>query len=255
MGREIKRVALDFDWPINGMIWKGYHNPYRPLECSECEGSGSSPEVNRLTNDWYSHLGSGWGKRLTQEDVQALIDADRLWDFTRVPRTEEQREIVRKKVADGENSWLPESNGYVPTADEVNEWERKSGFGHDAINCWTCVKARAKRLGYKLKCRCCDGNGHLWPSDEFESLYQDWIDVDPPAGEGWQLWTTTTEGTPMSPVLATPEELSHWLEDNRASTFGSDTATYSQWICWISKGGWAISLVADDQGIRSGVVT
>jgi hypothetical protein len=37
MGRELKRVALDFNWPI-GEIWHGYLNPYstRKRECPLC---------------------------------------------------------------------------------------------------------------------------------------------------------------------------------------------------------------------------
>lgn len=31
MGREMKRVPLDFDYPIN-QIWKGYWNPYDSME-------------------------------------------------------------------------------------------------------------------------------------------------------------------------------------------------------------------------------
>jgi hypothetical protein len=34
MGREIKRVALDFDWPLDE-IWHGYLNPHY-AESREC---------------------------------------------------------------------------------------------------------------------------------------------------------------------------------------------------------------------------
>lgn len=41
MGREIKRVALDFDWPLS-KVWEGYVNPhYR--KCRGCDdGSGET---------------------------------------------------------------------------------------------------------------------------------------------------------------------------------------------------------------------
>jgi hypothetical protein len=42
MGREIKRVAAGFDWPI-GEIWHGFINPYEARQCAACEGTGSSP--------------------------------------------------------------------------------------------------------------------------------------------------------------------------------------------------------------------
>lgn len=36
MGREIKRVALGFDWPM-GKVWEGYLNPHRVRQCPDCE--------------------------------------------------------------------------------------------------------------------------------------------------------------------------------------------------------------------------
>lgn len=255
MGREIKRVALDFDYPINQMIWKGYHNPYRGLECKVCGGTGESPEIRRLSEDWYGHErpGSRWVYKITQDEVQALLDSGRLMDFTRVPINDEQREVVKKKIADGGNSWLPYDNGYIPTADEVNEWAQH-GMGHDSINRWICVKARAKRLGItEMECSCCHGDGVLWPDEKYAKLSEEFERIEPPAGDGYQLWCTTSEGAPMSPVFATPEELAKWLADSGASSFGRDTATYDQWLKFIRGPGWAPSMIADSTGLHSGV--
>lgn len=66
------------------------------------------------------------------------------------------------------------------------------------------------------------------------------------------MYETTSEGTPISPAFATPEELAHWLADNGASTFGNSTGTYEQWLS-VCRGGWAPSAVMDDKGFRSGV--
>lgn len=52
--------------------------------------------------------------------------------------------------------------------------------------------------------------------------------IEPPAGPGWQLWETTTEGSPQSPVFATLDELAAWCETN-ATTFGRSTASKEQW--------------------------
>ena len=244
MGREIKRVALDFDYPINKMIWKGYHNPYHPLECGVCSGSGMSPEAKRVCDDWYGFDDPTrrWCDKITQDEVQALLDAGRLWDFTRVPITLEQKREVVAKIAAGENGWLPYDNGCVPTAEEVNEWSRR-GLGHDAINQSICVDARLKRLGIERECPCCKGEGVLWPAEEYARLAEAFVPVEPPAGEGWQLWSTTTEGTPMSPVFETPEKLAQWLVDTKASTFGTDTATYEEWLRFINRPSGAPSLV------------
>lgn len=71
---------------------------------------------------------------------------------------------------------------------------------------------------------------------------------------GWCMYETTSEGTPISPVLGTPEELAHWLADNGASTFGSMTTTYEHWLRMI-RAGWAPSAVAVGGVLRSGVET
>jgi len=94
MGREVKRVPLDFDYPVN-MVWKGYINPYRSIECKPCDGSGSGPNYKQLSDDWYGfdRPSKRWCYDITQDEVQKLFDEGRLTDFK-----------------------------LVPTADEVNEW-------------------------------------------------------------------------------------------------------------------------------------
>lgn len=57
----------------------------------------------------------------------------------------------------------------------------------------------------------------------------------------------------MSPVFETPEGLATWLNVNKASTFGSNTATYDEWLKFIKGPGWAPSMVKDEDGVRSGV--
>jgi hypothetical protein len=71
MGRELKRVALDFKWPEN-KVWDGYLNPHyaKSHDCPECAGSGSSPEAQRLANLW----NCGWSHHLNADDVAALLE-------------------------------------------------------------------------------------------------------------------------------------------------------------------------------------
>lgn len=75
---------------------------------------------------------------------------------------------------------------------------------------------------------------------------------DPREATHLMMYETTSEGTPISPAFATPEELAHWLADNGASTFGDSTGTYEQWLP-VCRGGWAPSAVLDEKGLRSGV--
>jgi hypothetical protein len=331
MGREVKRVPLDFNWPLR-KTWEGFLNKRPgPDNCVACEGSGSSPTAKKLHDQWYgnapfSHEYNGsvplritdpavrqfatknavqsvfisafgfddgikkfwtyvkdkgldeylkehplveydihreayrligmwngqWNHHLNAEDVSALIAADRLWDFTRTPRNEEQAEVVRKKLADGENSWLPESNGYIPTPQEVNDWNILS-FGHDSINNWVCVKARCKKLRVSLYCKECKGKGYIWKSKEAMRYHNAWRSKEPPTGDGYQIWETVSEGSPVSPVFATPEELARWMVVPGNDTSVSKGTTYEQWMGFL-KVGWAPSGYSDSEhGFQDGV--
>lgn len=77
-------------------------------------------------------------------------------------------------------------------------------------------------------------------------------DFEPGTATHLMLYENTTEGTPISPAFSTPEALAHWLTDNRASSFGSETATYEQWLA-VAKGGWAPSMVMTGGQLMSGV--
>jgi hypothetical protein len=58
--------------------------------------------------------------------------------------------------------------------------------------------------------------------------------------------------SPISSVMATPEDLARWLADNEASAFGDMTATYEQWLSTIKRG-FACSMVMQGDRMDSGV--
>lgn len=66
------------------------------------------------------------------------------------------------------------------------------------------------------------------------------------------MYEDTSEGTPISPAFATPEELARWLVDNNASAFGDSTGSYEGWLR-VARGGCAPSMVATAAGLTSGV--
>lgn len=174
-------------------------------------------EADRLWRLWRGQ----WCHHLNQADVDALVEADRLWDFTRRPLNDEQRAACHG------NGWTKEPNGYRPTAAEVNAWSI-GGLGHDSINAHVCIEARCKRESVPMHCDFCKGSGSIWQSPEIEKLHDEWESFDPPTGEGYQLWETTSEGSPQSPVFASIDELCAWCEGN-ATTFGAQRTTAALW--------------------------
>lgn len=219
MGRELRRVRLDFDWPLD-VVWKGFCNPYRGTPCRPCDGSGYSPEAKRLGDDWYDLEGTGrrWSDRITQDETDALVAASRLHDLTH-------------RWTDGR--WV--ATGHHPTADEVNAWARGPGFGHDAINRWICVEARCARLGYPVECALCRGDGELWCSPKFKRLRDAWRPTPPPRGRGFQLWSTTTEGHPMTPVFRTLDALCAHAAAH-VTTFGEAKTSAAEWARMLGAG-------------------
>ena len=98
---------------------------------------------------------------------------------------------------------------------------------------------------------------------ELSMSYTEWTGRKPVSGEYMPSWPsekkthlmmyeTCTEGTPISPAFATPEELARWLTDNEASAFGGQTATYEQWLS-ACKQGWAPTAVLGPNGLESGI--
>lgn len=52
MGREVKRVALDFDAPLEA--WAGYHRIVEGVhKCPACDGRDMSPDHIRINDYWY----------------------------------------------------------------------------------------------------------------------------------------------------------------------------------------------------------
>ncbi len=181
-------------------------------------------EARRLHELWRYQ----WSHHLIQADVDALVAKGRLMDFTRRPRSSDQEErLERQEAAGGSGYWLDEPNGYHPTAAEVNAWSF-GGFGHDSINNGICVEARCAREGVPYTCARCAGTGQVWPSPEIEQQCEDWQATEPPTGDGYQLWENCSEGSPVSPVFATLDELCAWAEDH-ATTFGPYKATADEW--------------------------
>lgn len=294
MSREVKRVALNFNWPLRE-VWEGYLMPDRldGDRCADCEGTGYSLRARELYDMWHGNApfrpedngstvltpdtpavrafvernidgasnfyGTGeaaitrearrlcglwngmWCHHVDADDVAALVAAGRLMDLTHT---------WSRGVG-----WRPINPPVTPTPQEVNEWSLRS-FGHDSINAWVVIGARCKREGVSERCSRCDGHGstEAYPGQRDES--DAWQPVEPPAGEGWQLWETVSEGSPVSPVFPTDEALAGWLttpEGGRA--VGTDRRPVQltlEQACGFVRAGWAPTGILNTGGYHNG---
>lgn len=62
------------------------------------------------------------------------------------------------------------------------------------------------------------------------------MNYEPPKGEGYQLWETTSEGSPITPVFKTLGLLCQYCEDEKITVFSSHTATKEEWEKMLSDG-------------------
>jgi len=83
-------------------------------------------------------------------------------------------------------------------------------------------------------CKYCNYTGKCIPSKEKAEAYEQWEPIDPPIGDGFQMWEMCTEGSPQSPIFATAEELAAYCE-KRISVCGDTMATKEQWLKWIEQ--------------------
>ena len=122
-----------------------------------------------------------------------------------------------------------ESGKYIPLYDQdfqtsAEEWKEgfcqwEAGFSRDVLG--EGFEPRDPRIE----------DGEFWEyhgsPPEREYYRPRWTDEE---ATHYQMYETTSEGTPISPVFATPEEVARWCADNGASAFGSQTASYEAWL-------------------------
>ncbi|WP_406078734.1 hypothetical protein OG337_29010 [[Kitasatospora] papulosa] len=262
MSRSIRRVPLDFDWPQN-KVWEGYLTPdkFNEIPCPDCtHGSdhptGYSAEANAIYKTFYPHqiVHAGawpgahehaqrlaWCDKLGQAEVDMLVEEGRL------------RTLVRREPTDDNpRNW---EWGTAPrTAAEVNAANKPgAGFGgdldHDSINHMLLARFRCKQLGITLECGSCGGEcgTEAYPGQRAEA--EAWEATEPPVGDGWQLWETVSEGSPISPVFPAADDLARWMSDPERGTQWVPHATAAKFIA----DGWAPSAVSSPEtGLVSG---
>lgn len=211
MGRQARRVPLDFDWPIRE-TWEGYLLPDRLDErkCMACDGRGET-----TARAWVAQMAA----------LCLLLDDDL--------RAQEQGRPMHPYLNDtGSRAWN------VRPSEDIREFGtglagREGGMvGHDSIDVFHATDTLIKAAGLDETwgwCPECAGHGSIERYEGQRAEAEAWEPADPPEGDGWQMWETTSEGSPISPVFATPEELAEWCAEH-ATVFGSHKADRDHWL-------------------------
>jgi hypothetical protein len=245
MSYEVKRLPLGFEAPL-GQTWAGFLRPGHAhgIACTACGGTGQNPELQQLQRDFYDTDGFGerwcyeydldkkgrqieatrrivgdcrrWSHQITQAEVDYLISKDRLW----------------KGAA----------------AEQVNRWDFLQ-VGHDGINQHYLIEHRATRLGIWGYCPKCRGECVTYRSAAHRRSVEGWKPRELPEGDGYALWFTVTEGSPVSPVFETPKALADWLAVNH---YSDGRFASWQWLKLI-EAGWCPSGISGPGGFMNGL--
>lgn len=143
-----------------------------------------------------------------------------------------------------------EDSDYVPLhggsfSERILRWEEENekwneGLRDDWNGGWKPIEEEDKHMTFAE-----------WGGDrpEESDYMPDWPESE---RTHYQMYESTTNGTPISPVFATKEDLARWLADNNASAFADMTATYEQWLSMIVQQS-APSMVFKNGRLISGV--
>jgi hypothetical protein len=233
MGRELRRVPLDFDWPLK-KTWKGYINPHY----AKCPEDGKT-----------CFNGQTGGRHWLENILRLLCIAAEEAQYTDKP--EMQAEFKRRG-----RIWPHPYLAELPNRPMNVEWEGRTPvkvelyplsrdllelmtnlagqgpdglFGFSGSGIWKIEKRLIKMAKLNPEtwgiCPVCHGEA-IDPAKQ--AAHDAWEREDPPEGPGYQLWETTSEGSPVSPVFETLDALCEWCEGN-ATTFGSFKASAAEW--------------------------
>ena len=201
MGRELKRVPLDFNWPLN-KVWDGFCSPSR-RDCPDCTRG------NTRAGEWLDSI------------VHLLMIAG--------------SDSVRGKL----HPWLAElgnrHSNHPPSPDMAELTTGLAGrplsFMHDGLDKYNAYEKIVTAAGLDPKkwgtCQTCKGEG-VHPEDM--DIDKDWKPTEPPKGDGYQVWETVSEGSPISPVFPTAEACVIWLVGQGYSEKAATAFVQTGWV-------------------------
>ncbi len=257
MGREVKRVPVDFDWPTNE-VWQGFLRPndLEGVPCLACNASGQThfgwwmqnvmhlvamlatdvheQAAQRPMHPWlqefsrahghfeYLHDGE-WtsaealhrggmrpGQAFREMSSRFVVDRpgeDALKFFHGILRSH----YAHRFAQDDEYAkyYNPDT---LPPVEQVGGSIGHSSGGSGSGNIQSALlDVLASASGVDFVCPECNGEGATEAYEGQFAARDAWEPSDPPTGEGWQLWETVSEGSPVSPVFPDAEGLAQWL--------------------------------------------
>lgn len=250
MSREVHRVPLDFDWPLN-KVWKGYLQPDEldGERCEACNGSGQTH-----FGWWLQKFSYAMG--MLADDVRAQERGKPMHPWLReFPHPHGHWEYpVDGDPQSGPGQFIIDR----PSADALDffgallgvDKEKITGqmFGEDPH--YAVMRKLLEATGTDVSCQDCGGHGETekYPGQRAEA--ETWKPTGPPEGEGWQLWSTISEGSPISPVFSSADGLAGWMSDPARGRDWVPQETAAKFIA----DGWApTGAVTADGGAMSGV--
>jgi hypothetical protein len=213
MGRELKRVALDFDWPRDE-VWEGYINPHFK-KCPTCKNGQTEArnQLERLASliTWlgYSTMrgGHNWHPMFESTHISRPIDPKLF-------------EVINGLVLAGSKIKQAKYRTRKP--------EGLSGLGSGDDYSITLLLLRNAGLPLDWGiCPECHGDDI---DPKVKVAYDAWKKTEPPVGDGYQVWETVSEGSPISPVFETSEACVTWLISEGYSRSAAEAFVKQGWV-------------------------
>ncbi len=234
MGCEIKRVPLDFDWPL-GHPWEGYVPPPDGcVECHSCRGLEGRPTgYSRLGNAIYASAEFNAKKGLLPSEAEDLTP-------------EELRFLIALQ-----RSVAPEYRRH----NKIPYTYGGSTVTDPRMVAYDIMRHLAKTLRVSLTktfmCPVCKGECRVVADETQHQARRRWRRKAPPKGKGWQVWETVSGGSPITPVFATPEELieylcttgTTWDQESIARGWKDRLPTREEATAFVKGSGWVPSAV------------
>lgn len=214
MSREVRRVPLDFDWPLD-KVWGGYRLPdnLKPKPCPDCESGWTAA--------------AEWLRTLCRR-IQGLGDDIRDQRNGKPPHPylaeDPDPHTTRGEIDMVAKRWAKLPTLIRPSADILPLLAGLTGCPEDRFHdpmvgdySYNILAKVVAAAGLDPDtwglCATCGGEAAIEAYEGQAAETAAWEQTEPPTGDGWQLWETVTEGSPVSPVFPTADDLATWMSD------------------------------------------